>query len=106
MTQSWGSSGMPGSSQGIGCSEYLCYNLLTRVVSGEGDRSAAFVVAIAERLHMLIPSTEPLRELGACAMAGDVRLVHSGYRRLLHCVSASLPRWLLGSSHYSRGCTA
>ena len=45
------------------CSKYLRNYLLAGVVVGEGDRATALIVAVAKRLHMLIPGTEQLREL-------------------------------------------
>src|SRR6266446_6813222 len=43
--------------------QYLRNHLLTRLVISEGDRPAVFVVAVTERLHMLVPGTQELREL-------------------------------------------
>src|SRR5213596_2468358 len=41
--------------------KYLGNHLLARLVIGKLDRPAVFVVAVAKRLHMLVPSTEELR---------------------------------------------
>src|SRR5438046_2468957 len=52
--------------------KYRHNHLLARVVIGEGDRSAALVVAVAKDLHMLVPGPQELRDL-ALAPLGMVR---------------------------------
>src|SRR5712691_7004699 len=45
------------------CGQDLGNRLSACLVIGELDRAAVFVVAVAERLHMLVPGTEALRKL-------------------------------------------
>jgi hypothetical protein len=45
------------------CSEHLRNHLLARLVISKLDRSASFVVAVAECLHMLVLGSKELREL-------------------------------------------